>query len=71
MTTARQFMDLLDTYSRFKGALTEPSKVLHELPDAQFRLLVYTAAELLSQVKAEAIRRGIWDELKTKKVVPS
>jgi DNA polymerase III gamma/tau subunit len=65
MTTARQFLDLLHAYEQFKVAGDEPERLMREMPEAQFRLVVQATAVLFSQLKQEAIRRGIWDELKT------
>jgi len=65
MTTARQFLDLIHAYEQFKAAGDDPERLLMEMPEAQFRLVVQSTALLLSQLKREAIRRGIWDDLKT------
>ena len=42
-------------------------RMMRELPEDKFRIMVYAAAELFRTVKKEAERRGIWDDIKTKK----
>lgn len=62
--------ELLKAVERYKAMMTaqpDPEQLLREVPDEQFRVLVYTAAELLKTLKAEALRRGIWDDFKTRK----
>jgi len=64
MTTARQFLDFVHSYERFKAAATvDPEQALRELPEDQFRLVIQANAVLFTQLKREAVRRGIWDDL--------
>jgi hypothetical protein len=67
---AKDLLRTVEAYSRQKSKIFEEitQEMLRELPDEQFRMSVMVAAELFLTLKAEAIRRGIWDELKTKKV---
>jgi hypothetical protein len=61
MTTARQFLDFIHAYEREKD--TDPEQTLQALPEDQFRLVLQASALLLTQLKREAQRRGIWDEM--------
>jgi len=56
-----EFPDALMKLSR---TLRNPEEALRELPDDQFRVALLASAELLRQMRNEAVRRGIWDELK-------
>ena len=40
-------------------------KLLEEMGDEQFRLLIQTVATMFSRLKVEAERRGVWEELRT------
>jgi hypothetical protein len=62
---ARDLLRAVEEYSARKFKM--PEEILKELPDEQFRTAVLAAAELLRTLKAEAVRRGIWDELKGRK----
>ena len=48
--------------------LETPEELLVKLPDANFRTAIYAVADIFSVMKKEAIRRGIWDDIKTKKL---
>lgn len=66
MTTPSKASALLravELYSAGKAA----EQSLMDLPENQFRTLVITVAGMFSLLKVEAQRRGIWDDLKTKK----
>lgn len=63
---ARDLLRAVEQYTE-RGFKT-PEELLQELPDDKFRLAVRAAAELFKALRAEAIRRGIWDELKGVKV---
>lgn len=63
MTTARQFLDLIHAYERFKNAQADPERALMELSDEHLTTLLQTAAVTFSTIKREAMRRGIWDGL--------
>ena len=63
---ARDLLRAVEEYSARKFKM--PEEMLRELPDEQFRIAVQAVAELFKTLKTEAIRRGIWDDLKTKKV---
>ena len=47
---------------------TKPEAALRELTDDQFKIAFWASVELFKTLKAEAERRGIWDELTRKKV---
>lgn len=59
---AAELLHAINTWSK------TPEQLLRELPDEQFRIACYAAAEMLKTFKDEAVRRGIWDDIKTKKV---
>lgn len=63
MTTARQFRNLVLAYEQFRAASEDPEQMLREMPEDQFRLVLQATAVLLTQLKREAKRRGIWDEM--------
>ena len=63
---ARDLLRAVENYSKQKFEV--PEHILREVPEEQFRLMVYASAELFKTLKTEAIRRGIWDDLKTKKL---
>lgn len=63
MTTARQFLDLVHTYERFKTAQADPERAVMELSNDQLTMLLQTVAVTFSQLKREAVRRGAWDGL--------
>jgi hypothetical protein len=63
MTTARQFLDLVRAYERFKTAQEDPERVVMELSDEHLTMLLQTVAVTFSQLKREAVRRGTWDGL--------
>ena len=46
----------------------DPAVLLKELDDEHVRTMAYVAAGLFKAVKDEAVRRGIWDDIKTTKV---
>jgi hypothetical protein len=48
--------------------MESPEKIVKTLPDEQFRLITYAVAQLFSTLKVEGIKRGIWNDMKTKKV---
>lgn len=61
--------DLLEAVQRYAEAKHKtPEALLRELPDDEFRVAFYASAELFKTLKAEAVRRGIWNELKGTKV---
>lgn len=62
---ARDLLHAVDQYAALKAMTTD--QLLQQLPEDQFRELVVTVAVLFSQIRVEAQRRGIWDDLKTKK----
>jgi hypothetical protein len=66
---ARDLFRAIDEYSVWKFKV--PEEILCEIPDEQFRVAVQAAAMLLKTLKAEAVRRGIWEELKGMKVQES
>ena len=61
MTTARQFLDFIHAFEREKH--TDPEQTLRELPEDQFVAVLQATAVLFVQLKREAQRRGIWDDL--------
>lgn len=63
MTTARQFLDLVKRYEQFKLAGADPERLLRDLPEEQLVLLLQTVAVTFTQLRREATRRGIWDDL--------
>ena len=60
---ARDLLRAVESYSQMN-----PEEALQKLSDEQFRTMMLTVAEVFRTMKAEAIRRGIWDELKGTKV---
>ena len=46
----------------------DPAKLLKDPDDDHVRTMAYAAAGLFKAIKVEAERRGIWDDIKTKKV---
>lgn len=68
MTTARQFLDFVGAYSKFKAVADAPETALRELSDDQLMAAVLVAAGLFKMMKTEAIRRGVWDSMKGQKV---
>ena len=63
-TTEQRLMEALSGGAPSDEVIEE---ALSDLPDDKFRLAVYAAAEAFSRLKKEAIRRGIWEDLKKKK----
>lgn len=63
MTTARQFLDFVHAFKRFKNAALDPEAAVRELPEDQFVAALQASAILFGQLKREAQRRGIWDDL--------
>lgn len=70
MTTARQFLNLIQSFEHFKEATAHPDTVLAKVSDENLKLMVLTVAETFRQMKREAERRGLWDELKAQKTNP-
>jgi len=68
VTTARQLLDAVKRYSALKAAAVDPIAQVRALPDEQFKLLVWSTAELFRTLREEAKRRGVWDELSRKKL---
>jgi hypothetical protein len=68
LTTARQFLEAIRQYQALTVTKSDVDALLRELPDEQFRTLVLVSAEVLKQLKDEAIRRGIWEDFKGRKV---
>ena len=60
---ARDLLQAVEGYSQMN-----PEEALQKLPDEKFRLAMLIVAEMFRTMKNEAIRRGIWDELKETKV---
>lgn len=68
MTTARQLLDAVKRYSELKKCDVDPEKMLLEVPDEQFKMMLFTTAELFKKLRAEAERRGLWDEISKRKL---
>jgi hypothetical protein len=71
MTTARELLDLLALYQRFQqthGGTKDLDEMFRALTDDQLKLLVQVVASGFRTLKAEAERRGVWEELKTMKI---
>ncbi len=45
-------------------AKLEAEDMLRKLDDEAFKLAMYATATLFSKMKTEAIRRGIWEEVR-------
>lgn len=60
MLDARQLIRLMQH--------VDAMSMLKALPDDHFKLALLASAELFKQMKDEAIRRGVWDEVKGTKV---
>jgi len=61
--------ELLAAAQRFAFLQGLPSdQLIQQCTDEQLKTAILVTAELFRTVKVEAERRGIWDELKTKKV---
>lgn len=41
----------------------DPQEMLRKVPEEQFKLIFWSAADLFKTLKAEAERRGIWEEM--------
>ena len=41
---------------------------LQEISDEQFKIVMWAVVELFQKMKAEAIRRNLWEELSKKKL---
>ena len=67
---AALFVRAIEQYQRLVGPSADPAALLHALPDHDFAMLVYTVADMFQQLKAEGLRRGTWDALKKKPLVP-
>ena len=63
---ARDLLRAAQLYANSRHITT--NEMLSQLSNEQLTTAVRIAAELLKQLKSEAIRRGIWDDLKTMKV---
>ena len=63
---ARDLLRAVEHYARAKHLTNE--QMIQELPDDKLQLAILTAAELLRSLKGEAVRRGIWDDIKMVKV---
>jgi len=46
----------------------DPALFLQKLPEAQFRTALLVTAETMKLMRDEAIRRGIWDDIRHAKV---
>jgi len=53
------------------NGITDPQQAIRSLPDEQFRVTVLAVAMMMQTVRDEAIRRGIWDDIKGMKVKAS
>lgn len=68
MSTARQFLNLVEAYQRFKAMDIDPKEELKKLKDDDLRTAIISCALTLQTLRDEAIRRGKWEEWKTAKV---
>jgi hypothetical protein len=59
---ARDLLTIIERYAEASRMTTE--KLLEEVPNDKFKLIVQSTATLFKHLKEEAIRRGIWDELR-------
>ncbi len=57
-------MDIADMKSSEDFAKLEAEDMLRKLDDEAFKLAMYATATLFSKMKTEAIRRGIWEEVR-------
>lgn len=57
MSTAKQFREAIDRFMN-------PERAIRELTDEQLRTAVMASVEVLKTLKAEAVRRGIWESWK-------
>lgn len=66
MTTTKVFLKAIEQYAELQKLDIE--QLFQKLDDEQFKLVFYAVAELFTKLRNEAVRRGIWDEIKTKKI---
>ena len=62
---ARQLLRLLDLVKHYQTK--EPKEILGQMSDEQFKVAFWAVADLFKQMKNDAIRRGLWEELTTKR----
>jgi len=60
-TTARELLNAVKQYAARNNL--DPETAMRALPDEQFKMLVWSTAELFKTLREEAKRRGIWEEL--------
>jgi hypothetical protein len=71
-TSVRRFIDLMRAFEPVVASMAAKFDAKHEaflqdIPDETFRLMVLGVAGAFVSLRDEAIRRGIWDELKTQR----
>jgi hypothetical protein len=62
----KDFIKLLNARDDLRNGVSV-DQVLRQLPDEQFKLAFWSLATAFKQMRKEAERRGLWDELTGKK----
>jgi hypothetical protein len=67
--TFKEFIKVLNVRDDLLSG-KDPRELLRQVPEAQFKLMFWALADLFKAFKREAERRGIWDEMITRRPEP-